>query len=111
MAAALLVLADIRTGAGPAVTWMSLEDGRITAVGSGPPPPAARTLDLGGAVVLPGFIDMHAHPAEGGREAMGLDLSGVTLVEELVLKVAYEVEARCRSRGRRADDTRERSRR
>ena len=33
----------------------------IRQVGSGPPPAAEHTLDLGGAYVLPGLWDVHTH--------------------------------------------------
>ncbi|TQF74002.1 amidohydrolase [Rhodococcus spelaei] len=54
--------------ANPLATAVTVEDGRITAVGSaadlaGGDNPAADVVDLGGATLLPGFIDAHAHPA------------------------------------------------
>ena len=45
-------------------------DGRITEVGLGLPPagPHTQTLDAGGCVVSPGFVDLHAHLREPGKE-------------------------------------------
>lgn len=41
------------------------EDGRIAAVGpsaSVPPPPGARMVELGAAALMPGLVNVHAHP-------------------------------------------------
>lgn len=44
--------------------------GRIEAIGAGVEPPkgGARTVDVTGCVVLPGFVDLHTHLREPGRE-------------------------------------------
>jgi dihydroorotase len=45
-----------------------IEDGRIAAVGQHLSAPGAETLDAGGLVVAPGFIDIHVHFREPGFE-------------------------------------------
>lgn len=46
--------------------WVGVAGGRIVEVGLGSPPKAARgRRDLGGAWVLPGFIDLHMHGGGG----------------------------------------------
>jgi len=47
--------------------WVQVEAGVITAVGSGLPP-GGGTVDLGGAWLLPGYIDLHVHGV-GGHDA------------------------------------------
>jgi len=50
------------TGAAPIESaTLVVEDGRITAVGTGAPPKGAEVLDLEGLTVLPGLIDAHTH--------------------------------------------------
>jgi len=54
--------------AGPVVDVL-LADGRIAELGSGLRAPAgAEVFDAGGAVLLPGLVDLHAHLREPGRE-------------------------------------------
>ncbi|WP_036328405.1 N-acetylglucosamine-6-phosphate deacetylase [Microbispora sp. ATCC PTA-5024] len=44
--------------------WLTIEDGRITHVGSGRAPGAG--LSLGGRTIVPGFVDIHTHGGAGG---------------------------------------------
>src|SRR6476660_1963598 len=45
--------------------WIEIADGRVRAVGEGPPPrPADR--DLAAVTAVPGFVDMHVHGGGGG---------------------------------------------
>jgi dihydroorotase len=56
-----------------AVMNLLVEDGRIAAVaspGAQPAPAAERVLDARGKVVCPGFVDLHVHLREPGREDM-----------------------------------------
>jgi predicted amidohydrolase YtcJ len=60
--------ARIRTmdPARPMADWLLARGGRIVALGSGAPPDAARVIDAGGRLVLPGFQDAHNHLLSGG---------------------------------------------
>jgi dihydroorotase len=56
-----------------AVLNLLIEDGRIAEVvspGAQPAPAAERVLDARGKVVCPGFVDLHVHLREPGREDM-----------------------------------------
>lgn len=56
--------------------WLLVRDNHVEAIGTGEPPSADRTIDLGGGIVLPAFRDAHVHlPATGLYEA-GLDFRG-----------------------------------
>lgn len=44
---------------------IAITDGRITAAGPDVSGPATRTLDFPDAILLPGLVDLHAHPAPG----------------------------------------------
>ncbi|MBB5957638.1 hypothetical protein FHS29_004233 [Saccharothrix tamanrassetensis] len=45
---------------------------------------ARRVVDLGGAVVLPGFVDAHNHLAWAGRASRTLDISGCASVAQVL---------------------------
>src|SRR5213596_2597770 len=70
MAAPDLVILSTRvvTGEGIRPAAVTIADGVITAVHEhGGPPDAARQLDVGDAVLLPGVVDTHVHVNEPGR--------------------------------------------
>lgn len=48
-------------------------------------------IDLGGAVMFPGFTDAHAHLSGIGERELRLDLSGTGSIEELVTRVEAEL--------------------
>lgn len=52
---------------GPAADRFAVEDGRIASVGAGAR--ARRVVDLGGRLVLPGFVDCHTHLVWAGDRA------------------------------------------
>lgn len=41
--------------------WLTVDDGRVAAVGSGGAPAADRAMAVGGRCVMPGFVDSHSH--------------------------------------------------
>ena len=45
-----------------------VRDGRIAAVGPNLPAPDSQRLDASGCIIAPGFVDLHAHLREPGRE-------------------------------------------
>jgi N-acetylglucosamine-6-phosphate deacetylase len=45
--------------------WVQVGDGRIAQVGSGRPDTDAPVVDLGGAWLLPGYVDLHMHGGGG----------------------------------------------
>jgi N-acetylglucosamine-6-phosphate deacetylase len=56
--------------------WLATEGDRIGACGAGPPPRPA-DVDVPGALVVPGFVEMHAH---GGGGASYTDGSGADIL-------------------------------
>ncbi|WP_424923607.1 N-acetylglucosamine-6-phosphate deacetylase [Amycolatopsis acidicola] len=50
--------------------WLSVSGARISGVGTGTPPPGT-TVELDGALVVPGFIDTHCHGGGGGSFSSG----------------------------------------
>ena len=60
---------------------VGLRDGRVEGIGNLADVEAARTIDAGGHIVCPGFIDVHVHSENsllGGRDQMGGLRQGVT---------------------------------
>ncbi|PPF54531.1 N-acetylglucosamine-6-phosphate deacetylase [Clavibacter michiganensis] len=54
--------------------WVLIEADGIRAVGAGRTAPGAdRTLDLGDATLVPGFLDLHVHGGAGGSHDDGAD--------------------------------------
>jgi predicted amidohydrolase YtcJ len=76
----------------PSAEAVAIKDGRIAWVGSTVDArtlfgDAAETLDLGGATVLPGIIDAHAHLMSLGESFLKLDLKGIATPEEVARRV------------------------
>jgi len=74
-------------------TDVVIDDGTITAIGPGLAASAAASatiVELDGGLLLPGFIDAHVHPIEGGLERMRCDLSeGATREDYLRIVAEY----------------------
>jgi N-acetylglucosamine-6-phosphate deacetylase len=52
-------------------SWVAIAGARIEAVGDGDPPHAAETVDLGGHLLVPGFVDVHVHGGDGAQFMSG----------------------------------------
>src|SRR3712207_2726286 len=77
------------SAADPRAAAMLVRDGRIAWLGAdADAPPADVTVDLGGALVTPAFVDAHLHATDTGLAFDGLDLSGVRSAGELLDAVA-----------------------
>ena len=51
--------------------WIAVTGDRISAIGTGPVPAAARVIDRPGLIALPGLIDAHSHAGHGLVRAAG----------------------------------------
>ena len=72
---------DGRSDPGQWPSAVAVRGGRIVAVGGdgdaeAATGPGAERIDLAGRLLLPGFIDAHAHPVSGGLDRSRLDLTG-----------------------------------
>lgn len=76
---------DVETGAVAPGQYVYVESGRIMHVAATPPDavaPRTRTIDVSGAFVLPGLIDMHVHVMDEADLAANLAY-GVTTIRNL----------------------------
>src|SRR5207302_10640132 len=91
-----LVGARVRTldSERPAAQAVAIADGEIVAVGSDAEirelGAAAETIDLHGAVAVPGLADSHIHPLQGALDTRGADLRELSSLEEVRDAVAAE---------------------
>lgn len=77
---------------------LAVEGGRIVYVGDSESALAmagsdTRRYDLGGRMLLPGFIDTHMHPVTGGAYALALSLDTFGTVEEWVRAIGAHASA------------------
>jgi 5-methylthioadenosine/S-adenosylhomocysteine deaminase len=63
--------------------WLSVKDRRITAIGTGDPPPifASRDIDGHGCLLMPGLVNSHAHAAMALFRGLADDLPLQTWLE------------------------------
>ena len=85
--------------AAPWGTFLLVQDGRIRAVGresdaGAPRPPDAEVIDLGGRVVVPGFIDAHNHYLATAEALTSVDVRypGVGSIADLTGAIAKRAE-------------------
>ena len=65
-----------------------VEDGTIIATGTQALAlHCDKTIDLDNSFVIPAFLDGHAHPIFGGREASGPQINGLTSLDEILNEV------------------------
>ena len=78
----------------PSAEAVAIARGQIVAVGSNAEirelGAAAETIDLGGAVAVPGLTDSHIHPLQGALDTRGADLRDLTSLDEVRDAVAAE---------------------
>lgn len=81
------------TGPGQVVAAFAADEGHLVYVGDEPGAaafvgPETRTLDLGGAFAMPGFVDAHVHALEGGLELAECALGDEATSDEVLAAVA-----------------------
>src|SRR5262245_15255119 len=78
----------------PAAAAVAISGGEIVGVGSDAKirelGTATETVDLHGAVVVPGLTDSHIHALQGALDTRGADLSGLTSLDDVRDAVAAE---------------------
>ena len=88
-----LLLRDVTVGDRPGRA-VHVVDGRIAWLGAVAEAPAAdRTVDGGGALLTPAFVDAHVHATATGLALSGLDLHGADSVRAAVARLADAVTA------------------
>ncbi|MCK5745143.1 MAG: amidohydrolase family protein, partial [Oricola sp.] len=87
---ALYVNAVVWTGTGADADAVAVKDGRIVFAGAADAfeGEAARTVDLGGAFLRPGFIDNHVHFLTGGFGLASVELRDAATPEEFSKRIA-----------------------
>jgi len=95
-----------RIRGGDGATGLVVEDGVLTWLGAGDPPPAEETVDLGGADVAPAFVDAHVHATSAGLLRTGLDLTKAESVADVLDAVRDRAEPDVLLWGHGWDETR-----
>ncbi|RKT52994.1 hypothetical protein C8E97_1537 [Saccharothrix australiensis] len=68
----------------PAASTAGVWGGRVVGLDDVADLPARQVVDLGGAVVLPGFVDAHNHLAWAGRASRTTDVTGCATVAQVL---------------------------
>ena len=81
----------------PRAEAVGVKDGKIISVGKlrdieATAGKSTDILDLTGKTILPGFIDSHAHPMGTGKNRLGVDLSSVQTIQEVLEKIRTRVQ-------------------
>ncbi|MCZ6559383.1 MAG: amidohydrolase family protein, partial [Gammaproteobacteria bacterium] len=73
-------------------TWMTIRDGRVSAVGSGDAPKAeyTRVVNMQGRTVMPGLTDAHGHVLNLGQARLQVDLVGSDSLQDALGRVAEQ---------------------
>jgi predicted amidohydrolase YtcJ len=82
----------------PTATAVAVRDGRIAAVGSladarEAAGDQAEVVDVPGGLVGPGFLDAHVHPAQGGGERLGCDLTDAVGADDTLARIRAYADA------------------
>ncbi|MCW2509284.1 MAG: Amidohydrolase [Modestobacter sp.] len=88
-----LLVTDVTVGDRPGRA-VHVVDGRIAWLGAAAEAPSAgRTVDGGGALLTPAFVDAHVHATATGLSLTGLDLHGADSLRAAVVRVAEHTAA------------------
>ncbi|WP_375389522.1 amidohydrolase [uncultured Amnibacterium sp.] len=82
----------------PTASAVAVRDGVVVAVGSLAEARAAagggaEVLDVPGGLVGPGFVDAHVHPAQGGGERLGCDLTDAVGADDTLARIRAYADA------------------
>ena len=75
-------------------SWFVTQGGDIQRMGEGPPPSVSQSVDLGDRVIIPGFVDAHAHVFQTGLDKVLVDLSAARSVDGIIERVKATVDHR-----------------
>lgn len=93
-----LIVRDAAIWGHPGATALAVQAGRVVALGSDAEvcrraTRGTRVVDGGGATLLPGFQDAHAHPPMGGIDLMRCDVAAAGSADEVARLIAAGVDA------------------
>lgn len=78
----MMILSNFQTASGP-TQWLRAENGTVAEIGNGSCP-YAESQDLGGAYLMPAFIDSHCHIIPMGLDLLKLHLGTFKTREEIL---------------------------